>query len=163
MGTVVRLRRLLLEVTARLRFLPPLLARVAVGAVFVQTGWGKLHNLDQIVGFFRELGIPAPELQAPFVATVEFVGGIMILLGLGARLAAALLTCTMVVATVTAVWPQVDGILELLGKIEVLYFVLFVWIAVAGPGAISLDAILARRLDRDRGKYPQHAGRPALA
>ena len=141
MRMLVRFRALLLEAAARLRFLPPLLARIAVGAVFIQSGWGKLHNLEQVTDFFRSLGIPAPELQAPFVATVELVGGTLLLVGLGARFAAVPLMITMMVATLTAVWPNVDGVLELLGKVEILYFILFAWIAVAGPGALSLDAL----------------------
>ena len=162
MALAVTLRRLLLDLSARLRFLPPLLARIAVGVVFIQTGWGKLHDLEHIVSFFRELGIPAPELQAPFVATVEFVGGIMILLGLGARIAAGLLMGTMVVATVTAVWPQAEGIVDLLGKVEVLYFVLFAWIAVDGPGALSLDALLAPRLVHRTDVVPERSRRSVL-
>jgi putative oxidoreductase len=53
----------------------------------------------------------------------------------------------MVVAIATAIWPDVSGVVELLGKVEVLYIVLFAWIAIAGPGAASLDALLARLLD----------------
>ncbi|HUP57698.1 MAG TPA: DoxX family membrane protein, partial [Bdellovibrionota bacterium] len=55
-------RSIVLAVTSRLQWLPPLLARIAVGSVFLRTGWGKLHNLDKITAFFRELGIPNPEL-----------------------------------------------------------------------------------------------------
>ena len=144
--TLARLHRMLLATAERLGFLPPLLARVACGAVFVASGWGKLHNLPQIVDFFRSLGIPAPELQAPFVATVELIGGMLLLAGLASRVAAVFLMATMVVATATAIWPEVTGIVDLLGKVEILYFVLFAWIAVAGPGAVSLDALVARRL-----------------
>jgi putative oxidoreductase len=134
--------------TNALAFLPPLLARVVVGVVFVATGWGKLHDLPHVVDFFRQLGIPAPELQAPMVATVELVGGTMILLGLGARLAALPLMATMVVAIATAVWPQAEGVIDLLGRVEVLHLVLFVWIAIVGPGPVSVDALLSRVASR---------------
>src|SRR5437016_1652181 len=53
-------------VARRLWWLAPLLARVTVGWVFVTTGWGKLHNLQKIIDYFTELGIPYPQLQAPF-------------------------------------------------------------------------------------------------
>jgi len=128
----------------RLHFLPPLLARLAVGLVFVSTGWGKLHALDQITDFFRELGIPYPELQAPLVASVELVCGGLVLVGLGARLAAVPLMGTMIVAIATAIWPDVAGLTDLLGRVEALYLVLFAWIALDGPGAVSLDALVAR-------------------
>jgi len=131
------------KLTRALAFLPPLVARVVVGVVFVTTGRGKLHEMPKVIDFFRQLGIPAPELQAPMVAIVELVGGAMILLGLGARLAALPLMATMVVATATAIWPQADGVIDLLGRVEVLYLVLFFWIAVAGPGPVSLEALVS--------------------
>jgi putative oxidoreductase len=147
METLTTLRRRLLDLAEGLAFLPPLLARVTVGAVFVGTGWGKLHNLEQVTSFFRDLGIPYPELQAPFVAGTELVCGALILVGLATRLAAVPLACTMLVAIKTAIWPDAAGILDLLGKVEALYLVLFVWLAVGGPGAASIDAAIARRLD----------------
>jgi putative oxidoreductase len=138
----------------RVGFLPPLLARVVVGVVFVATGWGKLHDLESVVSFFRQLGIPTPELQAPFVATVELVGGALVLLGFGTRIASILLAGTMLVAIATAIWPEVSGLIDLLGRVEVLYLVLFGWVAVAGPGAASLEALVARRLDRTLAPAP---------
>ncbi|MGH7803329.1 MAG: DoxX family protein [Candidatus Binatia bacterium] len=129
-------------VAARLAWLAPLLARVAVGWVFLMTGWGKLNALDQIVGFFRSLGIPYPELQAPFVATVELVCGAMILVGLFTRIAVVPLIGTMVVAIATAQWSNVSNLAGFLGLVETLYIVCFVWLAIAGPGAVSLDALI---------------------
>lgn len=148
METLVILRRRLLALTGRLRFLPPLAARLAVGIVFASTGWGKLHDLETVTGFFRDLGIPYPELQAPFVATVELLGGCLLVAGLASRVAAVFLASTMVVALRTAIWPEVSGLVDLLGRVEVLYLVLFVWIAIAGPGAVSLDALVLRSVER---------------
>ena len=59
-----------------------------MGLVFVTTGWGKLQNLDRVIEFFRSLGIPAPEYQAPFVAATELACGLLLVLGLGTRFAA---------------------------------------------------------------------------
>src|SRR5437868_15514008 len=123
METLATIHRRLLAVADRLGFLPPLLARIVVGAVFVSTGWGKHHNLEQVTGFFRDLGIPYPELQAPFVAGTELVCGTLVLLGLAARFAAVPLICTMLVAIKTAIWPDASGVLDLFGKIETLYLV----------------------------------------
>ena len=148
METLTALCRRLLVLTEHLRFLPPLAARVAVGVVFASTGWGKLHDLETVTGFFRDLGIPYPELQAPFVATVELVGGCLLVLGLASRVAAVFLASTMVVALKTAIWPDVSGLTDLLGRVEMLYLVLFTWIAIAGPGAVSLDGLLLRAVER---------------
>src|SRR5262245_54364779 len=96
-------------VTDRADWLPPLLARVALGVTFVMTGWGKLHSLDSVEQFFAGLGIPAPGFQAALVATVELVGGALILVGLGTRLAAVPLAGVMAVAIATAKWPALEG------------------------------------------------------
>lgn len=140
------LHALILSVSGRLTWLPPLLARVSVGLVFVTTGWGKLQNLEQVIEFFRSLGIPAPELQAPFVAATELLCGILRVLGLGTRFAAVPLVVTMVVAIRTALWGELEGMIDLFGREEYLFIVLLAWLAVAGAGAASLDAILARSL-----------------
>src|SRR5207248_1715352 len=111
-----------------------------------QTGWGKLHHLPDIIEFFRSLGIPAPELQAPFVAGLELVGGSLLLLGLFSRLLAAPLIGTMVVAIATAKKDDIESLTDVLGFIEWHYLVFFAVIVLCGPGRLSLDHLLAKRL-----------------
>jgi len=150
-----------LDLTERLaspfRWLPPTLARIAVGWVFVSTGWGKLQNLEPVVQFFTDLGIPYPHIQAPFVASTELVCGALLLVGLFARAAVVPLIATMIVAIATAQWPQVETLSGLLGLIETLYIVLFVWLVVVGPGPLSLDA-LGRRLSENRKSVRTNEG-----
>jgi len=141
----------LLIVTGRLRSFPPLAARLTVGVVFVSAGWGKLQNLDRVIEFFRSLGIPAPELQAPFVAATEFGCGLLLIAGLATRFAAVPLVVTMIVAIRTALWEELEGAIDLAGRQEFLMMVLLVWVAIAGAGAISLDAVAARWLRSPRG------------
>jgi len=144
---VKRLRKRVLSRVEKLGWLGPLLARLTVGMVFMATGWGKLHSLDQVTRFFTELGIPAPAFQAGLVATTEFAGGLFLVLGLLTRLAALPLACTMVVAILTAKRGDIDGLQALLGFEEFTYLVVFLWLAIAGPGKASLDHCLAKRLD----------------
>ncbi len=156
MSTVTRVSAAAQKTLAALEALQPvalLLARVVVGLVFVFSGWGKLHGLDQVVDYFRSLGIPAPELQAPFVATVEFVGGLAVVLGLGTRLAAVPLSATMVVAMVTAKWKDVAGVSDLVGFSETDYLVFFFLLIAFGAGKLSVDAVIAPRL-RARAEGP---------
>ena len=127
-------------------WLPPLLARIAVGWTFMLTGWGKLHDLDSVIGYFDQLGIPFPELQAPFVASVELVCGTLFCIGLFSRVAALPLVGTMVVAIATAQWENVDSFGALYGLSEYLYIVIFLWIAAAGPGPIAVDPFVDRAL-----------------
>lgn len=132
--------------SARVRWLPPLLVRVVLGVTFVKTGWGKLHHLAQVEQYFRSLHIPAAGAQAPMIATIEFVGGLMLLAGLATRVVAALLVGVMAVAIYTAIWPDADGVIAVLGGIEAIYLAAFVHLAVSGGGAVSLDRALARFL-----------------
>jgi len=139
---------MLLAVTSRLRWLPPALARLTLGWVFLLSGWGKLHHLDDVIEFFGSLGIPAPQIQAPFAAAVEFVCGALLLAGLFSRLAAVPLVVVMIVAIATARREELTSLGVLFGFIEYLYIVLLLYIAVEGPGPLSLDALLRRRSAR---------------
>lgn len=79
----------------------PLLLRIGVGVIFIVAGWGKINGIAGVEGFFGGLGIPLPGIMAWVVAIVEFVGGIMVLLGAYARIPYLLLAFIMVVALLT--------------------------------------------------------------
>jgi putative oxidoreductase len=127
------------SVTEKLDWVPPLLARVTIGFIFVQSGWGKLHNLDNVVAFFTELGIPAPQIQAPFVAGVEFVCGLLVLIGLFTRFASIPLIGTMVVAIITAKKADIHELSDLFAMSEYLYIILLAYLVHKGAGALSVD------------------------
>lgn len=124
------------------RWFAPLVARVTVGYVFLLSGWGKLNNLPKVVESFVGWGIPNADVLAPFVSAVEFGGGILLLLGLCTRIAAVPLAIIMIVAIRTALWEQVDSLETLLGLEEFAYLAIFLWLAISGPGAISVDHVL---------------------
>ena len=147
MDRASRLRRHVHSVSSRLRWLPPTVARLTIAGVFVQTGWGKLHDLPKVIGFFTELGIPAPQFQAPLVATTEFVCGSLLLVGLFTRVASLPLIVSMTVAILTARKPDIHSYSDLFGMEEYLYIVILLWLGAYGAGPISLDAVFARRLD----------------
>ena len=129
------------RIAAALTWLPPTLARIVVGVVFVQSGWGKLSDIDKVIEFFTSLGLPMPVFQAYLASTSELVCGALLLVGLATRFAVVPLIITMIVAIRTALWDQVDGVASLFTMIEFLYIVLFVWLGVSGAGPISIDAI----------------------
>ena len=125
--------------------LSSLLARVTLGWLFIDSGWQKRHNLDQIMAFFASLGIPAPQWQAPMVATMELVGGSLLLVGLLTRLASVPLMATLGVAIITARKDDLHTFSDLIGFVEFLYLLLLVGVLVHGAGKISLDRLLVRR------------------
>jgi len=143
---IVRILDLTRTNANKLSFLGPLLIRLTVGLVFIGTGWGKLHSLGDVTTFFESLHIPLPGLNARVAASTEFFGGILILVGLGSRLVALPLSFTMVVAILTAKRDSLDGFTTLVGFEEWSYLVMFLLIALTGPGAASLDYFISRRM-----------------
>jgi putative oxidoreductase len=145
-----------LKIAALLAFLAPLATRVVVGWAFYLTGSGKWAHFDNTVTFFTELGIPFPEANAAFVSTLELVGGVCLILGLFTRLMATGLASTMVVALLTAdkarfleSWSTASEVSPT--DISAFVFLLFLlWLALFGPGPLSLDRLLARWLGLDQ-------------
>lgn len=136
------------SVGRHLTWLAPLFARITVGWVFLWSGLGKLNSLPQVTANFIGWGIPHAQVLAPFVSGVEFFGGLFLLLGLCTRISAAALGFTMIVAIRSAKWGDVDSLETLLGFDEFEYLALFLWLAIAGPGILSLDHLLQRIFGR---------------
>ena len=142
-----------LALTDKLSWLAPLAGRLAVGLLFVSTGWGKIHDIPKVTGFFEHLGIPAPGFNAVFVSATELVCGSLLVVGLLTRLATIPLMASMVVAILTAKIADLHGLFDLVGFDEFTYLCVLVMIAIIGPGAVSLDAPIARhfKLTRSAG------------
>ena len=84
--------------------------RAAVAFVFVTEGMQKFLYPDALgVGRFAKIGIPAPGVMAPFVGVVEIGGGLLVLVGLLARLGAFALLVDMVVAIISTMIPILIG------------------------------------------------------
>jgi putative oxidoreductase len=153
---LVRARSHALTLVSKLDFVPPLVARITLGVLFTSTGWGKVHSLAKVTAFFTELGIPLPGLQAHVVSFVELIGGVLLVIGLASRFAAVPLMVSMLVAILTAQREQVHGLPDLFGLVEWTYLVLLLWVAIAGPGKVSLDQLLFARKRGPRPAASQH-------
>jgi putative oxidoreductase len=130
---------------------PMLLAvRLYWGFQFAQTGWGKLHNLAKITSYFASLNIPFPGLNAPFVSTLEFAGGILLMVGLFSRPIALLLAGDMLVAYWTADRDALTSVFSDPGKFYVAdpYTFLFasLMVLIFGAGLFAVDIYIAKRL-----------------
>ncbi len=137
----------LLKCLNQLEWLPILLVRLSVGLLFFESGRGKLFvKLEELGEFFVKLGIPFPHFNAVFVSTVEFVGGICLILGLATRIFSAQLFFVMLVAILTSEIKKVSTLGDFLYLPEVSLLVIFVWLIFSGPGKISIDHLLSRKL-----------------
>lgn len=118
-----------------------LVVRLYWGWSFFQAGWGKFGKIDEVVGFFASMGLPT--FTAYLVAGIETVGGILLVLGLGARVVALPLVVIMIVALLTAhgeatfnLWNDPQTFFE---QPPFLFLYASLLVLIFGPGAWSLD------------------------
>ena len=138
----------MLQLPPTMRDLLALAARLLLGAVLLAHGWQKLvgEGLAATSADFARLGVPVPGLSAAFAASVETGGGLLLLAGLLTPVAGVLVAAVMLGAGWFA-GHWFGGVVgkggwELVGVIMAAALLL----AATGPGRISLDHLLARRL-----------------
>ncbi len=112
--------------------------RVVSGFLF------SFHGMQKLFGWFTERATPAVFSQAWIGGAIELVTGVLLVLGLGTRLAAFIASGTMAVAYFQFHWkgnvedwqwlPIVNR-----GELAVLYCFVFLFIATRGPGRFALD------------------------
>lgn len=154
-----------------------LLIRMIVGGVFLSEGIQKfLYPAEQGVGRFIRIGIPHPEVMAPFVGGVEIVAGALLILGLLTRLAAIPLLIDISVAILSTKIPILLGHgfwgfslakLPYYGfwgmaheaRVDISMFVGLIFLMILGAGRWSVDAGL---LDARRHREPPLSQRTPL-
>jgi len=145
----------LLERGAKSLQSPFLLAvRLYWGWQFMQSGWGKLHNVAGVTEFFTSLGLPAPHLTAIAISGLEFFGGALLALGLGSRIVGLVLSVNMVMAYVTA---DREALLALFSDPSKFYnadpftfLMASLLVFLYGAGFFSVDRIIEASLNRRR-------------
>ncbi len=138
------------------------LIRIVVGAVFLTEGIQKFLYPEELgVGRFARIGIPAPEVMAPFVGAVEIVCGGLLILGLLTRLAAVPLIINISTAIVSTKLPVLlgrafcgfalaklprYGFLSMMHEARTDFSMLLglLFLLIVGAGAWSVDARLGR-------------------
>ncbi len=129
-----------------LDYIPPLLARLSIGWIFMTSGWGKMKNLDSVIEYFSSLGIPFANLQAPLVSVIELIGGLALMFGLGTRYFSAMLIGIMVVALLTAHAEDISNIADLFRIYEFMYILIMGYLGIFGAGKLSLDHLLKKKI-----------------
>jgi uncharacterized membrane protein YphA (DoxX/SURF4 family) len=126
------------------------LVRIAVGSIFLSEGIQKFLFPDALgAGRFTKIGIPAPEMLAPFVGIVEIVCGSLVLLGLATRLAAVPLIVNMVVAIASTKVPILihQGFWKMAheARTDLAMILGATFLLLVGAGPSSIDGYIARR------------------
>lgn len=130
-------------------FLQPfflLALRLFWGWQFFESGFGKFADMEKIASYFATLGIPFATFNAYLAASTELLGGMLLLIGFGARLVAIPLITTMVVALFTAHYDATSMIFDdptrFLEQGPVTFLLAALTVFVFGPGMFSLDGML---------------------
>ena len=114
--------------------------RIVAGFLFIA------HGAQKLFGFLAPPGAPTPPLmsQIGIGGVLEFVGGLLLMLGLFTRPVAFILSGMMAVAYFQMHAPGGFWPLQNKGELAVLYCFVFLFLAVAGGGEWSLDRLLRR-------------------
>ena len=77
-----------------------LIVRLVIGAIFIYAGYSKIFvmGMENVAGMFGEMGFPAAAFFAWLTAVAELLTGIMLVLGIWTKFAAAILMIIMLVA-----------------------------------------------------------------
>ncbi len=121
-----------------------ILIRILVGWVFVSEGIQKFLFPAQLgVGRFAKIGIPSPQIMAPFVGAVEIIFGLLVILGLFTRLATIPLLCVIVTAIATTKIPMlhISGVWAMLHEARADFSMLLglLFLLIVGGGGLALE------------------------
>ena len=117
-----------------------LIGRILIAALFLIACYNKFKGLGGSAAYFGKLGVPAPAVAAPLIATIELAMGLLILVGYQTRCVAIAIALFCIIAALIAHTNFADGN-------QVNHFTKNLAIAggalaffVAGAGAYSVDA-----------------------
>jgi putative oxidoreductase len=121
------------------------LTRIVIAVLFMQHGGQKLLNYPPGMGTVQMFTLPW------FSGCLELVGGGFVLVGLFTRPVAFILSGEMAFAyfmvhAKRGLWPIKNG-----GELAAVYCFVFLYLAAAGAGALSLDSIIFRRGKKSAG------------
>jgi len=130
--------------------------RLTWGWQLVDSGYGHLTHVQKTVEAFKGWGVPLPELNVYISGGTELVGGALLMLGLATRLISIPLVFNFLVAYATASRDtlkqllfgpdRLDGYDKFINDSAFTMLVLALVMLAFGPGRVSLDHLLRRKL-----------------
>jgi uncharacterized membrane protein YphA (DoxX/SURF4 family) len=124
--------------------------RLLVGLTFLLTGLPKTQNFTGFTGFVASLGFPMPGVFAAIVVTLEVLGGLLLILGLGTRWVSLLFAIEMLVTTLLVKLPNL-GFIAPQGKpgvgaeLDLLLLAGALILLTHGSGMLSIERNVLKR------------------
>ena len=117
-----------------------LIGRILIGVLFIMAAYAKFKGLTGATGYFTKLGVPAPSVAAPLVATFELAVGVFVLVGFKTRFAALAIAIFVVVAALLAHtnFAEQNQLNHFLKNLAIAGGCLALF--VSGAGSFSIDA-----------------------
>ena len=137
----------------------PIPLRLIVGYGFMEHGFAKLaRGVDAFPAILQALGVPAPHLMGWLTILVEIFGGLAVLLGALAPLAAIPMAAVLLVAIFTVHLPYGFSSIKLQAvtdagaqfgppgyESDLLYLACLAALVLGGAGPFSIDDLLIKR------------------
>ena len=117
--------------------------RVIAGVAFMVHGWPKINNPMGAVGMVESIGFYPGSLWSPLLAGTEFIGGLLLVLGLLTRPAAVATSCVLLVTTYFHWIFKSEGYGG--AETSLLWLGLTMYFAAHGGGRFSLDRMLGKQ------------------
>ncbi len=135
-----------------------LMIRLLFGYELALTAWGHLHNVDAMVKNFTDWGVPLPQLNVYISGYTELIGGVLLIIGLAARLISLPLVLNFIVAYLTASKDTIhmlvsgpnrlDGVDKFFNDSAFNFLIAAMIVLAFGPGKASIDYLLERTVFR---------------
>ena len=116
--------------------------RIVTGIVIFMAGYQKVFvwGFPAVQNSFEKMGILLPQVSGPFIALLELIGGVLLVLGVFTRQLASLYFIQFIVAT----WVVWGGRGFGGARLEIMLLFTFVLLATNGAGALSVDRMLLK-------------------
>jgi putative oxidoreductase len=122
-----------------------LILRVVLGITFFLHGLDKFNSgIGNTVGWFESIGLPGGLAYA--VAVIELVGGLLVIVGLGTKIVAALLAVIMLGAIFTAKLSM--GFLNGY-ELDIALFAMALFIAVNRSHMLAIDSVVTGKKEHN--------------
>ncbi|MCF6181519.1 DoxX family protein [Lutibacter sp.] len=131
---------------SKLESLPLLLFRLVLAYGFYGPAMMKLKNIDGIISWFTDMGMPMPALNAYMATATESLGVLFLILGFSTRIISVPLIVVMLVAIKTV--HLANGFESGNNGFEIPLYYIFMLFAlfIYGPGKYSLDYLLSKKV-----------------